>query len=153
MSGRRGGHPPAMTRSDCLESTRTHRRYGWTKWRRRLSRSHDRRRSRRPHPDLRRRDLPDIPSGDILSVAFVATSYCTLLLLFSSLRAYERTPPADAAGRERIRRRVWCLCTALTAMFAWKVAGVMPPAAAAAIWLLAAATSIGGFVVLFHHRP
>ncbi|KAF0910767.1 hypothetical protein E2562_004745 [Oryza meyeriana var. granulata] len=89
-------------------------------------------------------------AGDVGSIAFVATSYAMLPLLFHYLRAYELV---DAAERERLRRKVWCLCTALTTLFAWKVAGVMPPAAAVAVWLLAVATSAGGFVVLFHRRP
>uniref|UniRef100_A0A0D3FBY2 Uncharacterized protein n=1 Tax=Oryza barthii TaxID=65489 RepID=A0A0D3FBY2_9ORYZ len=79
-------------------------------------------------------------AGDAGAIAFVATSYATLLLLFRYLRLYEL---AAAAERERIRRKLWCLCTALTTLFAWKVAGVMSPAAAAAVWLLAAATSAG----------
>ncbi|XP_015694047.1 uncharacterized protein LOC107304473 [Oryza brachyantha] len=91
-------------------------------------------------------------AGDVGSTAFVAVSYGALLVLFRCLRAYERAPPADVAGRERLRRGVWCLCTVLTALFAWKVAGVMPPAAAVAVWVLAVATSAGGFAVLFHRR-
>jgi hypothetical protein len=72
-----------------------------------------------------------------------------------------------------VKREVWTLCTLLTAMFAWKVASVMPwplPvvvgvwAAAAPIsapwplpvavgvWAVAAATSVGGFALLFRQQ-
>ncbi|CAL5036712.1 unnamed protein product [Urochloa decumbens] len=97
-------------------------------------------------------------AGDAASIAFVLTSYGTLLLLFASLRAYERTPPGEPGGgrrRDRIRRLVWALSTLLTVLFAWRVAGVMMPywPAALLVWALAAATAIGGFVALFHRHP
>jgi hypothetical protein len=99
-------------------------------------------------------------AGDTASVAFVVTTYVTLLLLLACLRAYKRAPPgeADAGGRRgrrriRIRRAVWCLSTLLTVMFASRVAGVMPCwPAALLVWALAAATTIGGFVTLFQPR-
>lgn len=91
---------------------------------------------------------------DVGSVAFVTVSYGALLLLFRCLRAYEGAPPGAAEIRERLKRKVWFLCTLLTTLFAWKVASVMPwPAAAAVVWALAVATSVGGFVALFHRRP
>ncbi|CAL5045850.1 unnamed protein product [Urochloa decumbens] len=95
-------------------------------------------------------------AGDAASVAFVAASYLTLLLLFACLRSYELAPPGEAAGgrRGRIRRAVWSLSSLLTVMFAWRVAAVMPYwPAALLVWALAAATTVGSFVALFHRRP
>ncbi|OEL18297.1 hypothetical protein BAE44_0020684, partial [Dichanthelium oligosanthes] len=66
-------------------------------------------------------------AGHVGLTAFVAVSYSTLLLLFRRLRAYERLPPGgEADQRARLRREVWALCTLLTVLFAWKVAGVVP---------------------------
>ena len=92
-------------------------------------------------------------AGDVASVAFVIVSYGALLLLLRFLRAYEVAPPEAAVGRERLRRRVWALCTLLTAMFAWKVASVMTWPVAVAVWATAALTSAGGFVLLFRQQP
>ena len=99
-------------------------------------------------------------AGDAGSTAFVAASYSALLLLFRRLRAYERLPPpagdadADDERRARLRLEVWALCTLLTVMFAWKVAAAMPSwPVAAAVWAMAALTTAGGCVALFHHRP
>ncbi|TVU12645.1 hypothetical protein EJB05_46296, partial [Eragrostis curvula] len=94
-------------------------------------------------------------AGDVASIAFVVASYAALLLLFACLRAYERAPPGEADGRRtRIRRAVWCLSTLLTVLFAWRVAGVMPNwPAALLVWAMAAVTTLGGFVALFHRRP
>ncbi|KAF8697616.1 hypothetical protein HU200_035804 [Digitaria exilis] len=90
-------------------------------------------------------------AGDPATVSFVVASYVTLLLLFACLRAYERSPPA--AGRGRIRAAVWSLTTLLTAMFAWRVAAVMPYwSAALLVWALAGATTVGGFFAMFY-RP
>lgn len=94
-------------------------------------------------------------AGDLGSSAFVAASYSALLLLFRSLRAYERLPPGEeeeAGGRRaRLRREVWALCTLLTVMFAWKVAAAMMPfwLAAGVVWAMAALTTAGGYVALF----
>ncbi|CAL5045910.1 unnamed protein product [Urochloa decumbens] len=93
-------------------------------------------------------------AGDVVSVAFVVVCYGALLLLLRSLRSYELAPPEAAAERERLRLRVWALCTLLTGLFAWKVAGVVPFPLAVGVWAVAAATSAGGFVLLFsrHQR-
>ncbi|CAL5050873.1 unnamed protein product [Urochloa decumbens] len=91
-------------------------------------------------------------AGDVCSVAFVVVSYGALILLLRSLRAYELAPPEAAAERERLRLRVWALCTLLTGLFAWKVAGVVPLPLAVGVWAVAAATSAGGFLLLFNRH-
>ncbi|OEL38387.1 hypothetical protein BAE44_0000594 [Dichanthelium oligosanthes] len=96
-----------------------------------------------------------VAAGDAGSVAFVTVSYGALLLLLRFLRAYELAQAleeAAAAERERLRRKVWALCTLLTAMFAWKVASVMPWPVATGVWAAAAVTSAGGFVLMFRQR-
>ncbi|OEL14233.1 hypothetical protein BAE44_0024748, partial [Dichanthelium oligosanthes] len=94
-------------------------------------------------------------AGNTASVAFVDSSYVTLPLLFLCLRAYDRAPPGEADGRRnRIRREVWSLSTLLTEMFTWRVAAVMPYwPAALLVRTLAAATTVGGSLALFHRRP
>ncbi|GJN29653.1 hypothetical protein PR202_gb17902 [Eleusine coracana subsp. coracana] len=88
---------------------------------------------------------------DAASVVFVAGSYLLLLLLFYCLRAYERAPPGSPA-RERARRAVWPLTTLLTVAFASKVAAAMSSLAAdAVVWVLAMATTVGGFFALIVH--
>lgn len=86
---------------------------------------------------------------DAASLLYVTVSYLLLLLLFACLRTHERAPPGSPA-RERARRAVWLVTTLLTIGFAWKVAALMPSTAAgAAVWVLAVATSVGGFFALF----
>ncbi|WVZ82536.1 hypothetical protein U9M48_029790 [Paspalum notatum var. saurae] len=64
---------------------------------------------------------------DAASVAFVAVSYgALLLLLLRCLRAYYALALAAERERLRLRRKVWALGALLTAMFAWKVAAVVP---------------------------
>ncbi|OEL19195.1 hypothetical protein BAE44_0019786 [Dichanthelium oligosanthes] len=91
-------------------------------------------------------------AGDVGSTAFVAVSYSTLLLLSRRLRAYERLRPGGEADQmARLRREVWALCTLLTVLFAWKVAAAMPSwPVAAAVWSMAALTTAGGYIALFH---
>ncbi|CAL5050986.1 unnamed protein product [Urochloa decumbens] len=91
-------------------------------------------------------------AGDVVSVAFVVVCYASLLTLLRSLRSYELAPPEAAAERKRLRLRVWALCTLLTGLFAWKVAGVVPFPVAVGVWAVAAATSAGGFVLLFNRQ-
>ncbi|GJN00937.1 hypothetical protein PR202_ga18164 [Eleusine coracana subsp. coracana] len=91
-------------------------------------------------------------AGDVASLAFVVVSYAALLLLLACLRAYDHAQPGGRRGR--IRRMVWSLSTLPTVLFAWRVAGVMPNwPAVLLVWAMAAATSLGGFVALFHRRP
>jgi hypothetical protein len=61
---------------------------------------------------------------------------------------------ADSADKSKrigrkIKAAVWALTTLLTAMFASKVAPVMPPAVGAVVWVMAVATTAGGFWAFF----
>ncbi|WVZ82547.1 hypothetical protein U9M48_029801 [Paspalum notatum var. saurae] len=88
--------------------------------------------------------------GDAGSVAFVLLADATLLLLFLCLRELERARGGAAAGgRRNIKAAVWTLTTLLTAMFASRVAALMPPAVAALVWAVAVATTAGGFWACF----
>ena len=85
--------------------------------------------------------------GDAGSVAFVLAADAALVLLFLFLRELER---ADGGNKRRsIRAAVWALTTLLTAMFASRVAPLMPPAVGAVVWAMAAATAAGGFWAFF----
>ncbi|KAL5225957.1 hypothetical protein ABZP36_012596 [Zizania latifolia] len=83
------------------------------------------------------------------SAAFVAGAYAAVVLLLHSLRRFER---AGRAGRGRIKVAVWLLTALLTAMFAARVAPLMPPPVAAVVWLMSAATVAGGFWAIFLSR-
>ncbi|WVZ82566.1 hypothetical protein U9M48_029820 [Paspalum notatum var. saurae] len=85
-------------------------------------------------------------SGDPGALAFVALAYAALLQLLHFLRRFERAPPG---GRGGAKAAVWALSTLLTAMFAARVAPLMPPAVGVAVWAMAAATAGGGFWALF----
>lgn len=84
--------------------------------------------------------------GDAGSVAFVLAADAALVLLFLCLRRFER---AGCGGGRRTKAAVWALTTLLTAMFASRVAPLMPPAVAALVWALAAVTVAGGFWAFF----
>ncbi|CAN6215113.1 unnamed protein product [Urochloa humidicola] len=87
--------------------------------------------------------------GDAGSVAFVLVADAVLVFLFICLRVFERAR-AGPAGRGRIiKAAVWALTTLLTAMFASRVAPLMPPAVAALVWAMAVATTAGGFWAFF----
>ncbi|GJN19342.1 hypothetical protein PR202_gb06609 [Eleusine coracana subsp. coracana] len=86
--------------------------------------------------------------GDRETVAFVAFSYLDLLALFYCLRRYE-TAEAGSSLRDRLKIAVWLLTTALTLLFSFKVAAVMPPAVAVVVWLMAFGTVAGGFYAFF----
>ncbi|CAD6337725.1 unnamed protein product [Miscanthus lutarioriparius] len=84
--------------------------------------------------------------GDAGSVAFVLAADAAFVLLFLCLREFER----GGRGRDaKIKAAVWALTTLLTAMFASRVAPLMPPPVAAVVWLLAVATAAGGFWAFF----
>jgi len=82
------------------------------------------------------------------NLTFVGLSHLNLLLLFLSLCRFERTPPGSAA-RGRAMLAVWLLTATLTAAFTWKIGALMPLAFAVAAWVMAAATVLGGFCMLF----
>lgn len=82
------------------------------------------------------------------TVAFVVFSYLDLLLLFYCLRQYESAEHGSQL-RERLKVAVWSLTTALTLLFSFKVAAIMPPAVAVVVWLMAFGTVAGGFYAFF----
>ncbi|CAN6208709.1 unnamed protein product [Urochloa humidicola] len=86
--------------------------------------------------------------GDAASVTFVLAADAVLALLFVCLREFERARDGPARNRN-IKAAVWALTTLLTAMFASRVAPLMPPVVAAAVWVMAAATAGGGAWALF----
>lgn len=88
--------------------------------------------------------------GDAAIVAFVATSYADLVLLFCCLWLYNRAA-AGSAWRNRLKASVWTLTTLLTFAFAYMVmgtAGLTLPVALL-VWFIAAATGIGAFSAFF----
>ncbi|CAL5050991.1 unnamed protein product [Urochloa decumbens] len=86
--------------------------------------------------------------GDVAAVSVVVASYVCLLMLFCCLWWFEAALPGSPA-RDRARIGVWLTTTALTAMFSWRVAALMPGLVAAAVWFMAVSTVIGGFYALF----
>jgi hypothetical protein len=82
------------------------------------------------------------------SVAFVAGAYAAIALLFHLLWRFER----GEGGRGRTKAAVWLLTTLLTAMFASRVAPIMPPAVGSLVYLMAAGTAGAGFWVMFLHQ-
>ncbi|CAL5045916.1 unnamed protein product [Urochloa decumbens] len=87
--------------------------------------------------------------GDAGSVAFVLAADAALALLFLCLREFERARGGAAATNRNIKAAVWALTTLLTAMFASRVAPLMPPVVAAVVWVMAVATAGGGFWAFF----
>ncbi|XP_048537899.1 uncharacterized protein LOC125516525 [Triticum urartu] len=88
--------------------------------------------------------------GDAAMVAFVATSYADLLLLFFSLWLYKRAT-LGSTRRNRLKASVWILTTMLTFAFSYMVmgaAGLTLPVALL-VWFIAAATGIGAFSAFF----
>ncbi|CAO2161350.1 unnamed protein product [Urochloa humidicola] len=80
-------------------------------------------------------------------MAFVAAAYGALALLFLCLGRFEKAPTAEA--RKRLRIWVWALSTALTGLFAGRVAPAMPPPLGMLVYGMALLVSAGGFVLLF----
>jgi hypothetical protein len=91
-------------------------------------------------------------NGDMSAVAFVASSYVDLLILFFCLRWFERAPPGSA-NRRWLKVAFWVLTTALTLLFSHKVAAIMPEAVKVLVWLMASATVLGGSYAFFLQRP
>jgi len=85
--------------------------------------------------------------GDAASVGFVLLADAALVLLFLCLREFEQ---GGGRGRDtRIKAAVWALTTLLTAMFASRVAQLMPPFVGALVWAMAVATAAGGLWAFF----
>ncbi|CAL5045891.1 unnamed protein product [Urochloa decumbens] len=84
------------------------------------------------------------------AVAFVGFTHLNLLLLFAAIRRFEVSPDGSVA-RGRARLAVWLLTTTLTASFTWRIGAMLPLSFAIAAWIMAAATVLGGFYVLFLH--
>ncbi|WVZ82560.1 hypothetical protein U9M48_029814 [Paspalum notatum var. saurae] len=78
--------------------------------------------------------------GDPASVAFVLAADALLVLLFLCLRGLE---VRGGGGRRNTKlvAAVWALTTLLTALFASRVAPLMPPAVGALVWAMAVATA------------
>ncbi|XP_025812817.1 uncharacterized protein LOC112890159 [Panicum hallii] len=88
---------------------------------------------------------------DPRSVVFVAGAYASIALLFHFLRRLERGEEGGG-GRTTTRAAVWLLTTLLTAMFASRVAPLMPPPVGFVVYSMAAGTAGTGFWALFLHR-
>ncbi|XP_066373188.1 uncharacterized protein [Miscanthus floridulus] len=86
---------------------------------------------------------------DVASVVFVVSANAALLVLLHFLRRFERARPAGDDDRGKAKAAVWALTTLLTAMFASRVAPLMPPLVGVAVWLVAVATVGGGFWASF----
>ena len=85
------------------------------------------------------------------ALAFVGFSYLNLLLLFGAIRRFEASPADGSPARGRARLAVWLLTATLTAAFTWRIGEMVPLRFAAAAWVVAAATVVGGFYMLFLH--
>ncbi|OEL19250.1 hypothetical protein BAE44_0019731 [Dichanthelium oligosanthes] len=86
--------------------------------------------------------------GDRGAIAFVSFSYLDLLALFYCLSRFESAEPGSAL-RDRLKVAVWLLTTALTVLFSYKVAAVMPAAVALVVWIMAFGTVARGFLTFF----
>ncbi|KAF0910768.1 hypothetical protein E2562_004746 [Oryza meyeriana var. granulata] len=84
--------------------------------------------------------------GDPATVAFVAGAYAAIVLLFYFLLRFERAGRGD---RGRAKAAVWVLTTLLTAMFAARIAPLMPPLVAYVVWFMAVGTAVAGFWAFF----
>ena len=85
------------------------------------------------------------------ALAFVGFSHLNLLLLFGAIRRFEASPADGSPARGRARLAVWLLTATLTAAFTWRIGEMVPLRFAAAAWVVAAATVLGGFYMLFLH--
>jgi hypothetical protein len=87
--------------------------------------------------------------GDAAATTFIIVSYYCLVLLFYFLRRFETAAPAAAADKDQAKNGVWLTTTLLIAMFSSRVAVLMPWPVAAGVWLMAVATTLGGYYALF----
>ncbi|PUZ58388.1 hypothetical protein GQ55_5G506000 [Panicum hallii var. hallii] len=80
-------------------------------------------------------------------LAFVAAAHAALALLLLCVGRHEAAPTAEARGRLRVL--VWALSTALTGLFACRVAAAVPPPLGVLVYGLALLVTAGGFILLF----
>ncbi|KQJ93055.1 uncharacterized protein LOC106866491 [Brachypodium distachyon] len=88
---------------------------------------------------------------DASIVAFVATSYLDLLLLFCCLWFYNRAAPGSPR-RSRLKVSVWTLTTLLTFSYCYMVLGTaagLTLQVALLVWLIPAATGVGASYAFF----
>ncbi|KAF8697617.1 hypothetical protein HU200_035805 [Digitaria exilis] len=89
---------------------------------------------------------------DPSSAAFVAGAYGAVVLLGFFLRRFERA--VEGEDRRKTKAAVWALTMLLTAMFASRVATLMPSVAGSVVvYLVAAGTAGAGFWALFLINP
>ncbi|KAE8800223.1 hypothetical protein D1007_24211 [Hordeum vulgare] len=88
--------------------------------------------------------------GDPAMVAFIATSYVHLVVLFGCLWLYKRTA-AGSTWRNRLKASVWTLTTLLTFSFTYIAMGTahLTLHVALLVWVIAAATGIAAFSTFF----
>ncbi|CAD6340317.1 unnamed protein product [Miscanthus lutarioriparius] len=84
------------------------------------------------------------------ALSFIGLSHLNLLALFYATRRFQLSPPGSVA-RGRARLAVWLLTTTLTAGFTWKIGTMLPLGLAILAWVMAAATVLGGFHLMFVH--
>ncbi|CAL5096780.1 unnamed protein product [Urochloa decumbens] len=93
--------------------------------------------------------------GDPWELASVAGPCALLAAIFVCLHRAERlAPDAPPGERRRLQVAVWVLSTAISCVFAYRVAVVMPPALAVLVWSMTASVVVAGFymLVLFKDR-
>lgn len=88
---------------------------------------------------------------DKAAIAFVVSSYVTVVALFACLRWFERAPPGSTT-RGKLKVAVWALTTVLTMLFSYKVAAIMPVPVQVLVWWMAFAAISGGFYAFFIHK-
>ncbi|CAD6337720.1 unnamed protein product [Miscanthus lutarioriparius] len=85
------------------------------------------------------------------ALAFIiGLSHLNLLALFYATRRFQLSPPGSVA-QGRARLAVWLLTTTLTAGFTWKLGTMLPLGFMILAWVMAAATVLGGFHLMFVH--
>ncbi|CAL5045892.1 unnamed protein product [Urochloa decumbens] len=99
---------------------------------------------------LRRDVRGDDDDDRAAALAFFGFSHLNLVSLFLAIAHFEDSPPGSPA-RGRARLAVWLLTTTLAAAFTWKIGALLPLGFAVAAWIVAVATVLGGFYMLFLH--
>lgn len=91
--------------------------------------------------------LARIARGEQRDVGFVVAAHGVLALLLLCLGRHAAAP--TAAARARLRAWVWALSTALTGLFACRVAQAMPPPLGMLVYGMALVVTAGGFALVF----